>query len=581
MKNYIYDKYFLIMGVMFLLILVYSPMVESSNEKSIDSKFMDNLKFYYYDEHFLSGSSVYQEKFLDYVSGECLTGSNNLVSSFETISYGNDGLMSSAWPMQCHDSKHTSRSPYSTENITELEKWRFWWEAWVECGPVIDNNGIIYFTTTHSDVHAIYPNGSLKWTYETNGYMSGSTPAIAEDGTIYVGSWDERLYAINQNGTLKWRTWVGGGVASSPAIAEDGTIYIDTMKEFDKGEIVAINPDGTKKWAYETDYLMTSDPAIGEDGTIYTGSGDYYIYAMNPNGTLKWRFKTGDEIHGHPSIAEDGTIYIGSWDDYLYALNPDGTMKWKYKMSQGTTGNPAISEDGTIYVCSDKMYAIYPNGTLRWSCSLGNNRWVGHSSPAISADGTIYVGTHIGDGAGGDIVAINANGTDRWRKKLADFWIDSSPCIGEDGTVYIGSTTGHGGYLHAFGPIDSNSPPETPTISGKTEGETGTKYQYIFRAVDPDNNPIMFYIDWGDGSEGWKDERASDVKCGYRHTWSEDGNYTIRAKVKDIMGEESDWASLEITMPKTKQSSNYGFLRFLEKHPHMFPIIRQIVGLEQ
>ena len=537
---------------------------------------LDNLAFYCYNDSGF-GSAKYEhlrEELLGeypYQTDVVETESQSIISN-PTPVVGSPP-MDSPWSMQCHDSRHTSRSPYSTENITDLEKWRIWRDGWTQCGPVIDNDGVIYFSTTDREVVAAYPNGTIKWRYKTNGFMDGSTPAIAEDGTIYIGSWDERLYAINQNGTLKWRTWVGGGVASSPAIAEDGTIYIDTMKGFDKGEIVAINPDGTKKWAYETDYLMTSDPAIGEDGTIYTGSGDYYIYAMNPNGTLKWRFKTGDEIHGHPSIAEDGTIYIGSWDDYLYALNPDGTVKWKFKMTWGTSGNPAIGEDGTIYVCSNKMYAIYPNGTKRWSCTLGNNRWVGHSSPAISADGTIYVGTHIGEGAGGDIVAINSNGTERWRKKLATFWVDSSPCIAKDGTLYIGSAYDMSkSYLHAFGPVESNSPPETPIISGKSEGKIEEIYELQLKVTDPDNNPISFYIDWGDGNEGWERERASEEQCYYGHTWFEEGNYTIRCKAKDTLGEESDWAYLEVTMPHS-----YNPFWWLDGLLDRFPILKGLL----
>ena len=36
-----------------------------------------------------------------------------------------DGPMDSAWPMYCHDTHHTGRSPYSTEITLGLEKWHF------------------------------------------------------------------------------------------------------------------------------------------------------------------------------------------------------------------------------------------------------------------------------------------------------------------------------------------------------------------------------------------------------------------------------------------------------------------------
>ena len=48
-----------------------------------------------------------------------------------------DGSMDYAWPMKCHDTKHTGRSPYSTANNPMFEKWRFRCGR-VEGGAVID-----------------------------------------------------------------------------------------------------------------------------------------------------------------------------------------------------------------------------------------------------------------------------------------------------------------------------------------------------------------------------------------------------------------------------------------------------------
>ena len=35
------------------------------------------------------------------------------------------GPMDSAWPMKCHDNRHTGRSPYSTADNPYDEVWRF------------------------------------------------------------------------------------------------------------------------------------------------------------------------------------------------------------------------------------------------------------------------------------------------------------------------------------------------------------------------------------------------------------------------------------------------------------------------
>jgi len=494
-------------------------------------------------------------------------------------STSSSGPMDSPWPMKCHDLHHTGLSPYSTADNPGIEKWRFKCN-WVEGGIVIGDDGTLYFGDTWAIFYAIYPNGTLKWTYKT-GESITSSPAIAEDGTIYIGSWDFHLYAFYPNGTRKWKfNTHTATISSSPAISEDGTIYFGTLWSLGYGgKIFAVNHDGTEKWRYQTGDAITSDPAIGDDGTIYIGSMDDYLYAMYPNGTLRWRFKTGDYVKGHPSIADDGTIYFGSYDDYLYALYPEGALKWKCK-GPGTASSPSIGSDGTIYVGGDKLYAIYPNGTVKWNIEVGPGllTGVGFSSPAISADGTIYVGVNIGDIDGGDIIAVNPDGTEKWRKRIANYWVDSSPCIGEDGTVYIGSTYNQGkGYLHAFGSVDSNAPPETPVISGTTNGKAREKYYYTFTSIDPDNNPVLYYVDWGDDTTTETMDFASGEIGSASHTYNTRGEYTIRAKARDTLGEESDWTILEVSMPKNKIINP--FERFLENHPYMFPILRKILTL--
>ena len=113
----------------------------------------------------------------------------------------NSGPMDSAWPMQSHDTHHTSQSPYSTGDLTNVEKWRFYFSGWLYDTPVIASDGTIYckgaYNALDRYLFAINPDGTEKWKYKTDGLIFGSSPAIADDGTIYVGSWDCKLYAIN------------------------------------------------------------------------------------------------------------------------------------------------------------------------------------------------------------------------------------------------------------------------------------------------------------------------------------------------------------------------------------------------
>jgi outer membrane protein assembly factor BamB len=586
---------------------------------------------------------TFQDVYLATISSEGInhTSAQSCVPNIQANDFSDScsGIIDSPWPMKCHDLHHTGRSPYSTADNDGTEIWRFETHdvvGSIEGSPVIGPDGTIYFGCFDCHLYALYPDGTFKWKFKTDGWI-WSAPAIAEDGTIYIGSYDDCLYALYPSGTLKWKFESGGSISSSPAIGADGTIYFGTLRGFDKGDIFAVNPNGTEKWHYTTDYYITSDPAIGDDGTIYIGSGDTYFYAMNPDGTLKWRFKTGGYIKGPPSVANDGTVYICSYDDFLYALNPDGTSKWKCNIGHGSETNPSIAADGTIYVGGNRLYAINPNGLMKWSFDLGTGGHIHQSSPAISLEGKIFVGLKIDDMSGGEIIAVNSDGTEQWRKKIANKWVESSPCIDRDGTVYIGSSLDDEGYsygiLYAFGagelktdangpyyglvnePVgftgyatgghkpyswkwsfgdnsvsyeknpthiygspgnytvtltvtdddgntstdttwawiqETNNPPNKPVLKGPSKGKPGQYYDYSFSAIDPENNNVFYYVDWGDGEKkDWFGPYASGHEETLSHSWNSRGTYTVRIKAKDVYGNESEWSSLEVKMPKS------------------------------
>jgi hypothetical protein len=123
--------------------------------------------------------------------------------------------------------------------------------------------------------------------------------------------------------------------------------------------------------------------------------------------------------------------------------------------------------------------------------------------------------------------------------------------------------------------VQENEPPETPLISGETNGKTGNSYSYTFISVAADGDNVSYFIEWDDGTtSGWTDFIPSGSP-GYseNHTWSSDGTYTIRAKAKDQYGTESDWAELKVTMPRSRALINSLFLWFLEQ----FPILRLLL----
>jgi len=121
-----------------------------------------------------------------------------------------------------------------------------------------------------------------------------------------------------------------------------------------------------------------------------------------------------------------------------------------------------------------------------------------------------------------------------------------------------------------------NSPPENPIIIGPTSSGFGVEHTYEITAIDPDDNDLYYYIDWGNGTIETKGPYDSEKTAYAKHTWDEKGDYTIRVRSRDTYDELSDWTTLEVSMPK--RASNY-LNTFFINHPKLLPFFNKILKL--
>jgi hypothetical protein len=111
------------------------------------------------------------------------------------------------------------------------------------------------------------------------------------------------------------------------------------------------------------------------------------------------------------------------------------------------------------------------------------------------------------------------------------------------------------------GPQETQQPPQNPTILGPTTGNIGQVYNYSFSSTDPENQYLFYWIDWGDGNEEeWIGPYFSGEVITRDHTWDSSRIYSIKCKVKDVLGEESDWSKLEVKISKSKYINKNQFL---------------------
>jgi outer membrane protein assembly factor BamB len=269
-----------------------------------------------------------------------------------------------------------------------------------------------------------------------------------------------------------------------------------------------------------------SSPTV-YDGKVYFGSGDYMVYCLNAdNGVRIWAYETEFWVDSTPAIYDE-KIYIGSFDHNVYCLDSsNGDEIWIYKTGGMVDSSPAVS-DGKVYFGSQdgKVYCLdASNSNEIWSYSTGDSV---RSSPAI-ADGKLFIGSM-------------------------------------DYTVYC------------FGDEIINKRPDAPTIDGPINGRVGTEYDYIFNSTDPNGDDVYYYIKWGDGHhEVWKGPHPSRDDVIISHTYARQEIFIIEAKAKDIHGAESEWATLEVTMPRNKILQNSFILKLFQKFPNALPLLRYI-----
>jgi hypothetical protein len=148
------------------------------------------------------------------------------------------------------------------------------------------------------------------------------------------------------------------------------------------------------------------------------------------------------------------------------------------------------------------------------------------------------------------------------------------------GARYDDDLGSYSGSAYVFMKESENQPPAPPIITGPAKGKIKVATEYNFTTIDPEGDEVYYFIDWGDNTNSsWIGLYPSGDLITESHTWPKKGDYTIKAKAKDINGAESDWGELPVIMP---YSYNLPFIhlwdRFFQRFPHAFPILRQFMG---
>lgn len=313
-------------------------------------------------------------------------------------------------------------------------------------------------------------------------------------------------------------------------------ITLTTVYEFADENIIVLCSDGLDPAADQSNGL-NSDPDLdgdGDDDIMYSCilSNVEMVFtnlANNFTGTEKLFVFTTD--HGGSNGGYDTYENLWNWETLtdahfaeLLAAIPAAEKICTFEpcFSGGFLDN-IIGEPGPIVASSACRYDeyswamppdyVYDTYVFHWTAAM---KWEDAYGVPVNAD-------------------LNSDGMITLDEAFA-YAVDHDQ---DDETPQYGEyPEGTGSYLSLKVTSDPPAQPSKPV--GPTLGIWNIEYSYTSVTTEPDNEPIYYQFNWGDGTNsGWIGPYASGQTGTGSHIWTELGTYNVTVKAKDSWGATS------------------------------------------
>jgi hypothetical protein len=402
---------------------------------------------------------------------------------------------------------------------------------------------IMVFTANqgwYSRIYVLQRDGSVITYFQYDYYIFNDVAVVNNE--VYVTDWiAPRLYKVNLfTGALDLIVddW---SLLSMYDVAFDGTFfYID-------------------EWSLNRyDIYGSFDSAIPFNEQVKGSAWDgVYYYTLTEGSIIKcW------DISDWPQVIEIQDNSINPPSNYCRGLWFDGEYFWTAEHIEDALGyiyqfddngtvvnqwlEPAFMGYAACIVSIENSAPIAPETPSGPYSGVPGEEYT-YSTSTIDPDGNqVYYIWDWGDGASTNWLGpydsgVTTQASHVWNEEgRYELRVKAKDIYGEESD-----------WSEPFEVLIENHPPESPTITGPSQGQVGVEYNYTFVSTDIDNDTIRYLIDWGDDTSTETKFYNSGAPAIKAHSWRKKGTYIIKAKAIDENDGESDWATLEIRMPLT------------------------------
>jgi eukaryotic-like serine/threonine-protein kinase len=156
---------------------------------------------------------------------------------------------------------------------------------------------------------------------------------------------------------------------------------------------------GVLQWVFDAHAPIRAPLVVSAD-RLYFVSADSVLHGLDPQGNERLRRPA---LALAPALATGGTVYVQGTDHHLRALTPGGAELWRFDDSAKPI---AVVPDETLFASDGRrLLSISDGGRLNWAVTASQ----------VTAAAPVPGAGVIAGVAGGPIIALSADGAERWR----------------------------------------------------------------------------------------------------------------------------------------------------------------------